>query len=178
MAFHMRCEAVAQRMGAWMRAGQLMLSFRPVMHQLPIVGAMQVCHAQMYCKAPSCEVQDEHTLRPMPFQLLPAALRFAALRPSLHSQAPETIGAFGTIVYPIEQLPDRQSVPRPNPAQSARMQVCFVEPPEFDFDITLGTGGTKLLDAVPMLKVTIIADQSWQCQASMRVCYARHAWRL
>lgn len=33
-------------------------------------------------------------------------------------------------------------------------QVCFTEAPDFDFDITMGTAGAKVLDALPMLKVS------------------------
>lgn len=32
-------------------------------------------------------------------------------------------------------------------------QVSFTEAPDFDFDITMGTAGAKVLDALPMVKV-------------------------
>ena len=34
-------------------------------------------------------------------------------------------------------------------------QVSFTEAPDFDFDITMGTAGAKVLDALPMVKVGI-----------------------
>jgi hypothetical protein len=36
---------------------------------------------------------------------------------------------------------------------TAPVQVSFTEAPDFDFDITMGTAGAKLLDALPMVKV-------------------------
>lgn len=58
-------------------------------------------------------------------------------------------------------------------AASAGLQVSFVEPPEFDFDITLGTAGAKLLDAVPMLKVCVAN----KCKLSAGSKRVRIRWR-
>ena len=32
----------------------------------------------------------------------------------------------------------------------------FTEAPDFDFDITMGTAGAKVLDALPMVKVGLL----------------------
>ncbi len=50
-------------------------------------------------------------------------------------------------------------------------QVCSTEPPDFDFDITLGSGNSKFLDQLPTVKVK---------SAPVHICFRHlaHAHRL
>jgi hypothetical protein len=87
-----------------------MIAFRPLMHQLPIVGAIQARFKSLFVKP----VRLGAVSRPMV-----ATLRCVQ---------------WSTVCL-------------------SWTQVSFTEAPDFDFDITMGTAGAKVLDALPMVKV-------------------------
>ncbi len=121
-----------------------MIAFRPVMHQLPIVGAIQVRCFQARSVAELLKGVAHLTQSLNGLDGVAVRLATAAARPITSARASDH-------------------------ASSAGLQVSFVEPPEFDFDITLGTGGAKLLDAVPMLKVCV-ANKCKLSAGSRQVC--------
>jgi hypothetical protein len=100
------------------------------------------------------DVEMDVSIIPETMKLVPKFLSKAVSKATAFRCGVENFEMFGQLMIAFRPVMHQLPI-------VGAMQVCFVEPPEFDFDITLGTGGAKLLDAVPMLKTwlySFIAD--------------------